>query len=100
MALLLLDDTDPPTMGYLCKLYMCDAGNMTGIIDGLEEKGLVSRQTSIKDRRLKIIQLEPAGKVMQQTLLEDLRGSSDTLLGGLTAKEQVQLVHLLHKLAV
>ena len=62
LTLLMIDRIESPSMSSFCKLYDCDASNITGIIDGLENKGLVSRQPHSSDRRIKIIRLEEEGK--------------------------------------
>src|SRR5207247_2019312 len=65
LTLLQVDTIEAPSMSSFCKLYDCDASNITGIIDGLEQKGLVARRPHPSDRRIKIIHLEKAGKAMQ-----------------------------------
>jgi DNA-binding MarR family transcriptional regulator len=98
-TLLLLDESKPRPMKNFCMLYRCDASNVTGIIDGLEKKGLVSRQSSPKDRRVKVIQLEAAGKKMQQALLVQLNTDRSFLFGPLTADEAEQFMRIIKKLA-
>jgi DNA-binding MarR family transcriptional regulator len=99
ITLLLLDASTPRPMKNFCMLYHCDASNVTGIIDGLETKGLVSRRSDAHDRRIKVIQLEPAGQKMQQHILERLAADSDYLFGPLESAEIQQFVHIVGKLA-
>jgi DNA-binding MarR family transcriptional regulator len=40
MALVLIKPDMPSPMNNLCSFFACDASNMTGIIDGLEQKGV------------------------------------------------------------
>ncbi|HUB93263.1 MAG TPA: MarR family winged helix-turn-helix transcriptional regulator [Verrucomicrobiae bacterium] len=98
-TLLLLDDTRPRPMKSLCTLYHCDASNITGIIDGLEKRGLVSRQNDARDRRIKVIQLETTGKQLQQTIIERLAASNSFLFDPLSQAEAQQFVHIVEKIA-
>jgi DNA-binding MarR family transcriptional regulator len=98
ITLLLIDENHPRPMKNFCLLFHCDASNVTGIVDGLEKKGLVSRQSDANDRRIKVIQLEPAGKQIQQTIMERLDAANDFMLARLSDTEQQQFVHIVQKL--
>jgi DNA-binding MarR family transcriptional regulator len=86
------------SMSNFCRLYDCDASNITGIIDGLEQKGLVSRQPHPTDRRVKIIHLEPAGHDVQQQLVARIAATGQHLFAGLTPAETQQLASLIQKI--
>src|SRR4051812_36982491 len=66
LTLLTIKQEQKRSMSDFCRLYDCDASNITGIIDGLEQKDLVSRQPHPADRRVKIIRLEPTGAQLQK----------------------------------
>ena len=57
---------EPRPMGELATMMRCDNSNMTGIVDRLEERGLVERTAAERDRRVKLIALTDRGR--------DLRG--------------------------
>ena len=99
VTLLLLDESRPRPMKNFCVLYHCDASNVTGIVDGLEKKGLVSRQNDPHDRRVKVIQLEAAGKKLQQNIIERLSADNGFLFDPLTADETRQFARIMEKLA-
>lgn len=99
ITLLLLDDTQPRPMKNFCLLYHCDASNVTGIVDGLEKKGLVSRRSDPADRRVKVIQLERAGKKMQNAILERMGADHGFLFAPLSETETQQFIHILEKIA-
>jgi MarR family transcriptional regulator, organic hydroperoxide resistance regulator len=65
-ALHLLDQ--PRTMSDIAAVLHCDNSNVTGIVDGLEEKGLATRQPSSSDRRVKLIALTPEGRRLRARL--------------------------------
>src|SRR5947199_5744778 len=56
-------------MGRLAAALACDASNVTGLVDRLESRGLVRRQPSPEDRRVKALQLTPRGARMRAQLL-------------------------------
>jgi DNA-binding MarR family transcriptional regulator len=60
IVLRLLDQPRP--MGELAALMSCDNSNMTGIVDRMEERGLVRRASAEGDRRVKLIELTEDGK--------------------------------------
>ena len=49
-------------MNELAALLACDNSNVTGLVDRLEARGLVTRQPSPEDRRVKHIVLTDAGR--------------------------------------
>jgi DNA-binding MarR family transcriptional regulator len=99
LTLLLVSTGQPRPMNSLGKLYDCDASNITGIIDGLEQKGLVSRRPHPSDRRIKIIRLEPAGLELRQAIANRLSSESHNMFNGLGETELRQLALLIHKVA-
>jgi DNA-binding MarR family transcriptional regulator len=58
----------PRAMSEIAAVLHCDNSNVTGIVDGLEEKGLVTRQSSAGDRRVKLIALTPEGRKVRARL--------------------------------
>lgn len=99
ITLLLIDERVPRPMKNLCQLFHCDASNITGIVDGLETKGLVSRQNDMNDRRIKVLKLELAGRKLQSTIIERLTSMDDTLFASLEQAERRELTRLISKLS-
>jgi DNA-binding MarR family transcriptional regulator len=58
----------PRTMSEMATMLRCDNSNVTGIVDGLEEKGLALREPSPGDRRVKLIALSPEGRKLHNRL--------------------------------
>lgn len=65
-ALRLLDE--PRAMGEIAAFLHCDNSNVTGIVDGLEERGLAERRPAAHDRRVKLIALTAAGRRLRARL--------------------------------
>ena len=66
MVLGLLDEPKP--MGELALSMHCDNSNITGIVDRLEERGLVERGAAVGDRRVKLVALTAAGRKIRDEL--------------------------------
>lgn len=58
----------PASMRALATTLACDASNITGIVDRLEKRGLVRREVSPNDRRVKNVVLTPAGEETVDTI--------------------------------
>lgn len=67
-TLRLLDE--PRTMSEIAEFLHCDNSNVTGIVDGLEERGLATRRPGEHDRRVKLIALTAAGQRLRDRLVE------------------------------
>ncbi|MEZ4597323.1 MAG: MarR family transcriptional regulator [Chloroflexota bacterium] len=60
-VLMLLGHEGPVTMTRLATLVDVSLSNMTGIVDRLEQHGLVERVRDDRDRRLVLVRATPAG---------------------------------------
>ena len=60
--------SEPRPMGDLATAMHCDNSNITGIVDRLEERGLVKRQPAEYDRRVKMIAITAAGSRLRDDL--------------------------------
>ena len=60
-ALLQMEPGTPTPMHELATMLACDNSNVTGIVDRLEARGLVTRRPYAQDRRVKHVVLTPAG---------------------------------------
>src|SRR6266516_3014766 len=93
----LIEPGRPIPMGQLAETLACDASNVTGLVDRLESRGLVRRRPSAEDRRVKALELTPAGARLRSKVLERLTKPPDSL-GRLSADEQRALVKILKRL--
>src|ERR1051326_1460673 len=87
----LIEPGQPLPMGQLAETLACHASNVTGLVDRLESRGLVRRQSSETDRRLKVLVLTPAGIRLRTVLLERMTHPPETLYR-LRVAEQRMLV--------
>ena len=59
-------------MGELARFLACDNSNVTGITDRLEERGLVRREPSPQDRRVKLLVLTDEGERLRREVTKRL----------------------------
>jgi len=96
LTLLLLDDPRP--MNSFTKVFSCDASNITGLIDNLEEKELAKRYEHPNDRRIKMVELSSRGIKVRKDLLSELTGPHGYILEKLNDKEVGQFIKLIEKI--
>jgi DNA-binding MarR family transcriptional regulator len=96
-VLRLLDPERAISMRELADGLGCDASNVTGLVDRLEDRGLVRRRPSETDRRVKALELTPKGVRLRAAFLERMTVPPEGL-DRLSAREQQALVRLLERL--
>jgi DNA-binding MarR family transcriptional regulator len=67
-ALRSMDPERPVAMSALADVLTCDASNVTGIVDKLESRGLVVRQGSGHDRRIKMLAFTAEGRRLREAM--------------------------------
>jgi MarR family transcriptional regulator, organic hydroperoxide resistance regulator len=68
-ALRVLDPARPIPMNTLAEALVCDASNVTGIVDKLELRGLIARQGADHDRRVKQLAVTERGCTIRDKLV-------------------------------
>ncbi len=86
------------TMGEVSARLMVTTGNVTGLIDAMEQDGLVERRRNPADRRSTLIAATEAGRALFDRMAPTHREWIDSLTAGLTRGEMVLLFELLGKL--
>jgi len=79
-ALLSLDADEPRPMRAVAEACQCDASNATWLVDRLEERGLVERRTTPRDRRLKTVALTDAGVALAEAIREDIQRPPEAIV--------------------
>ena len=59
---------EPVPMGNLADALHCDSSNVTGLVDRLEQRGLVRRESAPGDRRVKLLVLTEEGKRLRREI--------------------------------
>lgn len=98
-ALSVLERADGPVrMAALAETLRVVPRSATGVIEGLEEAGLVRRETDPADRRSVLVGLTDAGRGVLDELAEARRETAEELFGGLDPADQRRLLALLTSL--
>ncbi|MCE3235048.1 MAG: transcriptional regulator, MarR family [Vampirovibrio sp.] len=74
------------------------SGSITTAVDRLEKKGLVERQFSPTDRRVRLVNLTLEGRSLIETVFAAHEQALETAASGLNPEEKKQLIELLKKL--
>ncbi|HEX2127724.1 MAG TPA: MarR family transcriptional regulator [Solirubrobacterales bacterium] len=87
---------EPRAMSDLATAMACDNSNVTGIVDRLEERGLVERRPAEYDRRVKLIAPTKAGDGVRDELNRRLAVPPEAL-ANLSEKDKRTLRDILRK---
>jgi DNA-binding MarR family transcriptional regulator len=87
---------EPQTMGAMAESLHCDPSNVTGIVDGLEAKGLAERRPSEGDRRVKLVALTAEGRRLRSKFDREMR-KPPQWLRDLSAADQRALLAILER---
>lgn len=98
IALWLLENQGPVTMGALAHAIDLTPRAVTRIVDGLEADGYVLRATNESDRRITNVALTSKGHRFIKSIFPDVAARFGSLFRVLEPREAVELVRLLEKL--
>lgn len=87
---------EPVPMGDLAAALHCDSSNVTGIVDRLEERGLVRREAAEGDRRVKMLVLTSSGERLRREITRRF-GEPPTQLAALSKRDQKALRDILRR---
>jgi DNA-binding MarR family transcriptional regulator len=98
-GLLLLIEANPGVLqGRLAEAMRLDRSTMVGVVDSLEERGLIERRRGT-DRRTNGLWLTRLGRVLATRLRRRIERHEQRVAAGLSDSERAQLLNLLEKLA-
>src|SRR3984893_5523231 len=95
IALKLLSDQGPASQQALAESLSLDPSNVVGLLNELEERGLITRRREPADRRRHIVELSPRGGDELCLAYTRLRFVEDDPFSALSADERVTLYDLL-----
>jgi DNA-binding MarR family transcriptional regulator len=90
---------ESPIMREVSEYMQVAVSTMTGIIDKLENKGLVKRERNNEDRRIIQVVLTNKGRKLVESYVENYMELSRRMLLALNDSEQAQYLDLTRKIA-
>jgi DNA-binding MarR family transcriptional regulator len=84
----------PEPMNRIAAVLRCEPSNITGLVDRLAARGLVTREPSPHDRRVKLVAATPDGARLCGEVWEDLDFAAEPL-AALSDEERLNLRDLL-----
>jgi DNA-binding MarR family transcriptional regulator len=81
----------------LSRLLLASQGNITRLLDRMQDDGLVRRRPSVRDGRVSEVQMTRAGEALFARLARDHESWTDAMFGELANEELQQLIVLLGK---
>lgn len=100
LGILLRIQNDGLALSELSELLIVSRANITGLVDCLEQRGLVERILPATDRRLRLAKITSAGETLVRTILPAHYEEIKAACGELSDEERTTLISLLTKLRV
>ncbi|MFC5748846.1 MarR family winged helix-turn-helix transcriptional regulator [Actinomadura rugatobispora] len=99
-VLLGLSEEPVRTQSALAKAIGADKTRIIGVLDDLQERGLIRRTPDPADRRARLLSLTPEGRRLRDSAQAAIRRSEDELLAHLPPDERRAFVRALKTLSV
>ncbi len=93
--ILTLQSYERLTVGELCNYAIAEQPTMSRALDSLESHGLVRREMSEIDSRLRVISLTEEGQRLSETLRPVFKGINESMMAGLPEEQRVGLTQQL-----
>jgi len=90
----------PLTISEIQDKVRLASGSMTAAVDRLEERGLVVRKSSPRDRRERVVELTAEGKRLATSCFERHAKDLEALMSALSDREKKQIYGSLKKLGL
>ena len=91
-VLTVLEAEGPIAMGRLAEALDVSVASATGIVDRMEQRGLVERHAQLADRRVIEVHPTDAGAAVFHDLMRERRAHLELVLGELTDRELASLL--------
>jgi DNA-binding MarR family transcriptional regulator len=98
-VLALLEEEPPETQAMIADALGYDRSHLVGMLDELEERGLIERRRDPADRRRHLVSLTPEGKRASTRLRAVVKQVEEDFFAPLDSKQRETLKSLLQELA-
>jgi DNA-binding MarR family transcriptional regulator len=76
------------TQAALAQAINADKSRIIGVLDDLQQRGLIQRQPDTADRRVHLLSLTPAGDRLRRSVESAIRGREEEVLATLPAADR------------
>jgi len=76
------------TQAALAQTINADKSRIIGVLDDLQQRGLIQRQPDAADRRVHLLSLTPAGDRLRRSVESAIRGREEEVLATLPAADR------------
>ncbi|MEV6599252.1 MarR family transcriptional regulator [Actinoplanes sp. NPDC051346] len=92
IVLTALHDRPMRTQAALAAGIGADKTRLIAVLDDLQRRELIEREPDPADRRVRLLRLTEAGRLLQQRIQADIRTAEDQLLGTLQESDRTALL--------
>ena len=86
------------TQAALAQAINADKSRIIGVLDDLQQRGLITRQPDAADRRVHLLSLAPPGDRLRRSVQAAIRASEEEVLGTLPASDREAFLRSLKSL--
>jgi len=94
------DHSPGPDQITLARELGIDRTNVADVLQRLEKRGLIARQTAEHDKRMKLVNLTPKGEEVRSAMFDAMKTSQKRFMAPLSEREQIIFIDLLLKLVM
>jgi DNA-binding MarR family transcriptional regulator len=98
IVLTALRDEPMRTQAALAKAIGADKTRIIGVLDDLQERGLIEREPDPADRRVRLLALTAAGRRLHAAVQAEIRAAEKVLLSQVTAADRTAFLRTLRAL--
>jgi DNA-binding MarR family transcriptional regulator len=98
VVLTALRDEPMRTQAALARAIGADKTRIIGVLDELQERGLIEREPDPDDRRMRLLRLTPPGRRLHTSVQRAIRGAEQRLLDRLPATDRATFLQVLRTL--
>jgi DNA-binding MarR family transcriptional regulator len=95
---ILADSETSVSPNHIADRLIISRASVTSLLDSLEKRGFVKRQPHPSDRRMLLVELTNAGRLVAHQFRPIVHQHQKVWLNALNEKEQEQLIQTLHRL--
>ena len=94
-----LDDSPVRTQAALAEAIGADKTRIIATLDELQDRGYIERRPDPADRRVRLLEITPAGRDLKDAVQAEIQRGEEHWLGELSAQERTAFLRALEKLS-